>query len=197
MNFPLQLRFKIIAVAPQISVTDATGQEIAFVRQKLFKLKEKINVYSDKTKSTELALLGADRMIDFSARYDFTAPGGTPMGSIKRKGMASLWKAHYQIFPANDTETPDMNFREENPIAKIMDGTLGSIPILGLASGLFFHPRYLITDGSGKELVRLKKHRSWMEARFELHQLSELTPDQSVRIMLSCVLLALLERSRG
>jgi hypothetical protein len=34
LQFPLSLSFKIIALAPQISVTDAAGQLIGYVRQK-------------------------------------------------------------------------------------------------------------------------------------------------------------------
>ena len=40
MQYPLELSFKIIALAPQIYVKDARGQELLYVRQKLLKLKE-------------------------------------------------------------------------------------------------------------------------------------------------------------
>jgi hypothetical protein len=54
MQFPLKLTFKILAVAPQITVTDASGQILFYVKQKLFKLKEAITVYSDSSQTREL-----------------------------------------------------------------------------------------------------------------------------------------------
>jgi len=48
MNYPLQFSFKIIALAPQITVTDSTGQVISYVRQKMFKLREQIEIHHGK-----------------------------------------------------------------------------------------------------------------------------------------------------
>jgi hypothetical protein len=47
LAYPLSVSFKIVALAPQLSVRDANGNLIAYVRQKLFKLKEAVTVYSD------------------------------------------------------------------------------------------------------------------------------------------------------
>ncbi|MEM0896897.1 MAG: hypothetical protein AAGJ79_08410 [Verrucomicrobiota bacterium] len=69
-----------------------------------------------------MASVEADRFIDLSARYRFIGAGGVSMGSLKRQGMKSLWKAHYDIFPATSEDTPDLQLREENPFAKVMGG---------------------------------------------------------------------------
>jgi len=51
MNFPLaypvKMSFKLLAVAPQISVRDANDTEVMYVKQKLFKLKEEINIFAN------------------------------------------------------------------------------------------------------------------------------------------------------
>ena len=39
MNYPLNLTFKIVALAPQLSITDTAGNLHFYVKQKLFKLK--------------------------------------------------------------------------------------------------------------------------------------------------------------
>ena len=44
MNYPLNLSFKLLALASQIYVRDANGNLIGYVKQKLLKLKEDINV---------------------------------------------------------------------------------------------------------------------------------------------------------
>ena len=55
MEFPLRFRFKLIALAPQIFVTDAAGNTISYIKQKLFRLKEKIEVFSDSSRKQMLA----------------------------------------------------------------------------------------------------------------------------------------------
>mgnify|MGYP000594785739 CR=1 FL=1 len=54
MNYPLNLSFKIVAIAPQIYVSDAQGGSVCFVKQKLFKLKEDIIVFSDSSKAFDM-----------------------------------------------------------------------------------------------------------------------------------------------
>ncbi len=56
------MTFKILALAPQIYVTDANGQDLLYVRQQLFRLKEKIDVYRDSKQSSnsfKLALIAS------------------------------------------------------------------------------------------------------------------------------------------
>ena len=60
--FPLKLSFKIVALAPQIYVRDASGNEILYVRQKLLKLKDKIRVFADSSQTNQLYEIDADRI---------------------------------------------------------------------------------------------------------------------------------------
>jgi len=97
MNYPLDISFKLLALAQQLSVRDAQGNLIFYVKRKAFKLKEAITVFADEAQMRPLYHLNADRVIDFSARYLFTDHAGNTLGSIKRHGMRSLWKSHYEI----------------------------------------------------------------------------------------------------
>ena len=72
LQYPLELRFKLIALAPRISVTDATGQERLFVNQKILNLREDVRIYNNSNKEQEVFRMKADRIIDFSATYRFT-----------------------------------------------------------------------------------------------------------------------------
>jgi len=44
MQYPLSIRFKIFALAPQVSVTDGAGNLMCYVQQKLFRFKEQVTV---------------------------------------------------------------------------------------------------------------------------------------------------------
>jgi uncharacterized protein YxjI len=93
VHYPLTLTFKIIALAPQIYVRDAAGQELLYVKQKLLKLRERIQVFADSSQSRQVSEINADRILDWSARYTFTDVGGAVLGAVRRRGAKSLWRA--------------------------------------------------------------------------------------------------------
>ncbi len=193
MHYPLTLTFKMIALAPQISVTDADGKLIFYVKQKLFKLKEAVNVFADKEQTRLLFTIKADRVIDFSAQYHFRDAAETDLGSMKKRGMKSLWKAHYDIF---DGTTKTMEVGEENPWVKLLDGIFSSIPVLGIFSGYVFHPAYLVSS-QGNVAMRFQKQAAFFEGKFEITKTGELREVEETRALLSLLMIALLEKSRG
>jgi len=195
MKFPLQLTFKIIALAPQLKVTDADGATVCYVRQKIFKLKERVEVFTDESRTHKLCDIAADRIIDFSAKYVFEDPATGPFGAVRRKGMRSIWKAHYEIL---DHETPEMAIHEENAWVKVMDSFFSEIPILGAFGGYFFNPSYLVSRlDNGQELVRIQKQPAFWEGRFTLEQLTDFDEGDELRVVLSVLMMILLERGRG
>lgn len=196
MNFPLDLRFKIFAFAPQANVTDADGQQICYLKQKLFRFKEKVEIYTDSSRSTLVATISANKVLDWSARYTFHDAQGNEIGSVGRRGMRSIWKAHYDVFNPGDN-VPDFEIREENPWAKVADGFFGEIPILSFFTGFLFHPSYLASKATGTAAVRLKKQPAFLEGKFIITKLSEITPREEMNLLLSYLMVNLLERRRG
>ncbi len=194
MQYPLGLNFKIMALAPQISVTDASGQQVFYVKQKLFKLKEAVTVFGDAAQTRPLYTINADRIIDFSAQYHFTDPMGMPLGSVKRDGMKSLWRSRYNILNGS---SPNLVIREENPWIKVADGLFGQIPLVGMFSGYLLHPAYLVTRADNAGVMRLVKLPAFFEGKFKIEKLADLSPAEETRILLSLLMMVLLERSRG
>jgi len=194
MHYPLQLSFKIMALAPQISVTDAHGQLIFYVKQKLLKLKESVTVFADAEQTTPLYTIQADRVIDFSARYHLIDAQGNKIGAVQRQGMRSLWKARYEVL---DGEQVVMTIREKNPCVKVLDGLLGQIPIVSMLSGYFLHPAYQVFRAESTEVMLLEKRPAFLEARFTVRRYVELDPKEETQILLSLLMMSLLERRRG
>ncbi|MEN8241677.1 MAG: hypothetical protein ABFS17_07135 [Chloroflexota bacterium] len=197
MQYPLFISFKIVAFAPQMSLTDSAGNLLFYVRQKVFKLKEEIKVFND-LEQTELAYaINADRVIDFSAQYNFSDAAGNKLGGVKRQGVKSLLKARYDIFK-NSHEMPEMNIEEENPLIRVADGCLNQIPIVNFFTGYFLHPSYLVSStASTQPLIRLVKEPAFFEGKFKIEKLTEVDPDQEIQILLSLMMMTLLERARG
>jgi hypothetical protein len=194
------MTFKILAVAPQIFVRDANGAEIMYVKQKLFKLKEAINVFSDQAQSRQLYSIKADRIIDFSARYNFTDSQGLNLGAVKRRGMRSIWKANYDIL---EGDRVIFQIQEENALVKVMDALFGEIPIVGMFSGYVFNPVYLVMRPSsagqpGSAVMRLAKQPAFLESSFKVEKVDPtLSAAEEQQILLSLMMMTLLERSRG
>ncbi len=199
-QYPLFVSFKILAFAPQLKITDSSGKSLIYVKQKLFKFKEKVEIFTDNSKTTKLGTIKANKVLDWSARYFFESNEATPrsIGSVGRKGMRSLWKASYEVFNPAD-ETPDYHITEENPASKIFDSLLGEIPVIGMATSYLFNPKYLATNKtSGEGVIRVTKKPALWEGKFQIDKLSEtLTPQQELNIIFSFIMLLLLERGRG
>ena len=196
MEYPLSLSFKIMSMTPQIYVRDATGATVCYVKQKLFRLKEVVSVFRDQTRSQLFCEIKADRVIDWSAKYNFYDANGQCFGSVKRRGMKSIWKAHYEVYDEADNHVS--NIAEENPMAKVMDGLLGQVPILGLLTGYMFHPKYLLTsavDGSPK--MRLSKEPAMWEGKYTLDRMYDFDDVDELRGLMAFMMMSLLERNRG
>ena len=189
MEYPLQVSFKIITIGSKFTVTDRNGNVVFYVKQKLFKLKEAIKVFTDKSQLNQLYTINADRIIDFSARYHFTDMGGQNFGSVKRKGGRSIWRAHYEIY---DPQNQTMTISEESVFVRFMDALIPDI-----CSGFLFHPSYLIARLDGTEMMRVKKKSSLFEGKFQINKLAEMSDYEEIQILLSIMMMLLLERIRG
>ena len=195
MEFPLDARFKLLALASQISVTDARGSLVLYARQKMFKLKEAVTIYADTQQTRQLFRIEADRVLDISARYRIEDAGGVEIGTLQRHGMRSLWRTHYEVESGGH---PAFTIREENPWTKVLDGLFGSLPVIGILSGYLFHPAYLVAAApDGLTRMRVAKKPALFEGRFEIERLGP--PDERPLdvAVVAILMMLLLERARG
>ena len=75
MTYPLEFEFKVLALAPQFYVRDSSGRNVAYVKQKLFKLKEDISVFEDESQQNIIFKIKANQWIDWSASSQITLEG--------------------------------------------------------------------------------------------------------------------------
>ncbi|AFZ01131.1 hypothetical protein [Calothrix sp. PCC 6303] len=194
MQYPLQLTFKFWAFSPQISIVDTQGNLLFYVKQKLFKLKEAITVFADAERTRPLYYIKADRVIDFSARYDFTNENGISIGAVKRQGLKSLWRARYDVF---DGENINFTIQEKNPWVKIADALFQEIPVVGMLSGFVFNPTYLVSRSDSSVVMRLEKIPSFFSRQFSIKAMDKLSEQEETQVLLSLMMMLLLEKNRG
>jgi hypothetical protein len=193
MQFPLQLRFKIVALAQQMYVNDANGHLLFYVKQKFLKLVESVTVFADEAQSRPLYHINADRILDISARYNITDEQGRSLGALKRHGMRSFWRSHYDILQG---DTPVMSITEENPWVKVGNAVFEEIPIVSLFTGYIFNPAYLVTR-DGQTVMRMAKQRTFLERIFTIENPMPLPAEEEQIALLSLLMIVMLERSRG
>jgi len=194
MQYPLELRFKLLTLGQRITATDANGQVVMFIKQKMLRFKEHVEVFSDSNQNQLLFTIKADRVIDFSAKYNFADANENDWGAVRRKGMRSLWSAHYDVMQDGAI---DMTIREESAIKKVLESMLGQIPLVGFLAIYLINPTYLITRPDGTPLLRLIKKPAFFEGCFTLEKLSEMPEDDELRSLLAILMAVLLERRRG
>jgi hypothetical protein len=85
------------------NVFDPEGVVVFFSKQKAFKLREDIRVYSDESREVEVLSIKARDVLDFSATYDVFDPlSNAKVGVLRRKGFSSLVRDTWKILDADD-----------------------------------------------------------------------------------------------
>jgi uncharacterized protein YxjI len=195
LNYPLNLKFKFGVINPQFSLTDASGKSVAYVKQKAFKMKEDISVFTSEAQTNLQYKIKADRWLDFNASYNFTDPNGGDVGRIVRKGSRSIWKASYELYDEQGKQ--DLILQEDNVWVKVLDGLLGEIPILGMFTGYLLNPKYNITRPDGTLVAVLAKKPDLISRAFTLEKKTAYQEGEETRVLLGTMMMVILERTRG
>ena len=201
-HYPLYLRFRLVALAPRIIVTDSAPTEILYVKQKVFNLREDIRIFSDESESREMFNIQAEQILDFNTRYNFyDSKNGEHMGSVKARGWRSLWSATYLI--DDPAQQQMMVIKEDNPWVKVADSLIGNMPILRWFSGFLFHPSYTAYRGSDENdrsqpVMQIKKQGAFFENLFTIKLLDQnMTWEEEASAVLSFMLMVQFMRRRG
>jgi hypothetical protein len=99
------VRQKIFSLAPCFYVLDHFGNALAFLRKKVFTLKDEIRVFTDETQSLELLHIKARKIIDWGTAFDVTdSINRQKVGALKRRGWKSVLRKEWTIMDAMDQE---------------------------------------------------------------------------------------------
>lgn len=74
------------------------GEVVAYCKQKAFRLREALTVYTDDSESNVLMRIGTQQIIDFGAAYQVTLASGDVIGSMRRRGMKSFLRDEWMVF---------------------------------------------------------------------------------------------------
>lgn len=197
-DYPLKIHFRFLALAPRISVTNATGNEILYIEQKTFALREAVRVFDNSKAKNLLYMIKANQILDFGAKYHFsTADGNQSIGSIQQDGMRSLFQASYSVFDKKDKQIYKVT--QTNPMIAVLDSLLSFIPFAELLTGFILNPTYKLSETEQSEpLLFMKKKPSFLESTFTITRMNkDVSDEQELTMLLALLMIVQLERNRG
>lgn len=134
------LKRQVLALTGVFRLYDAQGQAIAYSRQKMFKLREDIRVYTDESQSQELLVIQARQILDFSAAYDvYDAGEGRQVGTLRRRGFRSMLRDEWEVLAPGDM-----------PIGLLTEDSMGYALLRRLLLGTLLPQNYDILMGEQK-----------------------------------------------
>lgn len=121
------LKRQVLALTGTIRLYNPNEQMVLYSRQKMFRLKEDIRVYSDETQAQELLYIQARQIIDFSAAYDiYDSLSQEKVGVLRRKGFRSMLRDEWEVLDANDQPAGRL-FEDDPGLAMLRRFLLGSL----------------------------------------------------------------------
>jgi hypothetical protein len=96
-----RLKRQVFAMTGVFRLFSENGDLLAYARQKMFKMREDIRLYSDETQTQELLSIQARQIIDFSAAYDvFDSTTQEFVGTLRRRGWRSMMRDEWELLDA-------------------------------------------------------------------------------------------------
>ncbi len=99
-----RIKKKVLTIGEKYWIEDRNGRELGFSKQKLFKLKEDIRIYTDTSMSQELFKIKQKQIMDLWGTFMIIDSNtDTVLGYIKRQALKSsfAWD-EWDVYDAND-----------------------------------------------------------------------------------------------
>ncbi len=183
------IRRKIFVLfGASFEIFDDQRQLVGFCRQKAFKLKEDIQIWTDSSMSGELMRIRARSIIDFAATYDLLLPDGIVLGSIRRKGLSSIIRDQWLVFD-----------RDGREIAQVREDSTGMALVRRFLplGNVLFPSVYHLVDSSGRELAVYRQHFNVFVFRLGITIKAEDDRLDELLILATGCLLAAIEGRQG
>ena len=158
------------------------GALVGFSKQKAFKLKEDIRVFTDESMNEPLLAIAARSILDFSAAYDVTdSKTGQKVGALRRKGLSSIIRDEWDVLDAQD-----------NPISKVReDSTSLALVRRFLPLGNLVPQHYVLGDETN-QFADMRTHFNPFIHRMTV-AVKENCPFHPLLVLASAVLLVAIE----
>ncbi|MEE9311036.1 MAG: hypothetical protein V3V10_01365 [Planctomycetota bacterium] len=154
----LMLRKKVFSFLGQkFHIYGPNDQVLFFVKQKAFKLKEDIRVFTGEDMLFELLCIKARGVIDIGMTYDvLDSTTGENLGSLRRKGLKSILRDEWHILDAHGQQ-----------IGTIIEDSMGMALVRRLLSNLV--PQTFNVDIQGQKVMEIHQRFNPFVAKIDLN----------------------------
>ncbi len=179
---------KILGAA--FHIYDPQGQVVGYCKQKAFKFKEDIRIFTDDTCSREWLVIKARSVIDFGATYDVSLPDGTVVGSLRRKGLKSTFlRDSWMVFDAEGKQIADLS--EPGGLLTLARRYVDFV-------SLFFPQKFSLTRTDGTVIARYRQHFNLLVYRLSIAvEKDDPELDDLVILAAGCLICAIEGRQSG
>lgn len=157
----------------EFRVFDPAGNQVLYVRHKIWSLKDKWNIFTDESMNMPLVAVGARQIFGIDITTDvFDAMTNQPLGAVRSKGFKSILRDTWEVLGPGDQVVGTFQEDSNALLRRFFPILLGK-----------WH-----MDMHGREVMRLSQVFRFFAKEFTL----ELVPGAAdPRFALACALLAL------
>lgn len=180
-----QIRKKVIAISGKYWIEDRQGNILGFSKQKLFKLKEDIRIYSDENMNYELFRIMQKQILDITGNFAvIDSQTNIQLGFVKRKGLKSTFiKDEWQIFNAANQLVGEISEGTGRGLARKYTGGIGKLI-----------PEKVTLSIQGRPVAEIKQKFKIIGDIWEI-DCRNIPQDFDRRVLLACIILmGLIER---
>ncbi len=177
------IRKKALRVVDQYYIEDDSGRRLAYSKQKFWKIKEDIRVYTDESMEYELFRIMQAQIIDAWGRFDvIDSYNNVYLGHFRRKALRSA-------FISDEWEMYDHNDRF---MGRLAEGTGRGL----LRKFINIIPEKITMELDGRPVVQIDQQFKVVGDIWDVHCYG-LPPEFDRRVLLAgVVLMAMIERQR-
>lgn len=181
-----RIRKKVLALTNKYWIEDHNGNLLGFCKQKMFKLKEDIRIFTDDSESQELFRIKQEQILDVWGTFAvLDSVTGMKLGYIKRKLMSELGRDAWQIYNMNN-----------QLIGEISEKSLGRALTRKYIPGGGLVPEKMTIDLNGQPVAEVNQQFKLIGDIWEM-SCQQVPPDFDRRVLLSTMLLmGAIERDR-
>lgn len=181
-----RIRKKVLTIWNKYWIEDAQGNQLGFSKQKMFKLKEDIRIYSDENMTNELFKIGQQQIVDMWGKFAvIDSQTNTHLGYIQRKALMSKFiKDEWDLYNAASQQIGRLYEKAGRGLAR------------KLVPGGKLIPEKMYLDLYGKQVAEIKQKFKIIGDIWEL-DCRNVPPALDRRVLLAGMLLmGMIERAR-
>ena len=181
-----RIRKKVLTVGNKYWIEDYNGSLLGFCKQKLFKLKEDIRIYTDESMTQELFSIRQEQILDVWGTFAVVdSATGVKVGYIKRKLISVVGKDEWEVYNMNN-----------QLIGGLYEKSMGRALARKYMPGGGLVPEKMTLELNGQPVAEVNQKFKMIGDIWEMNCL-RIPPDFDRRVLLSGMLLmGTIERDR-